>query len=170
MKSGKPDAKVAARTRSATPTLSWGSEDVGSPKPFNLGRSGSPDGAWARQIRTQEAEDSGSGRAEFQAGLRVRGLPVPLVLCVSYLHFLRMRRRRLAQSGVSTQSTVALAHVITSGVTSRPARCCQSDFDSANSFPFADQIERPPVEVFRELLARFTLSRPECVELAGLAL
>jgi hypothetical protein len=33
------------------------------------------DGAWARQILTQEAGDSGLDRAGFQVGLRVRGLP-----------------------------------------------------------------------------------------------
>jgi HNH endonuclease len=37
------------RTRGATPTLSWRSADVGSPDPFNVGRIGSLDGAWARQ-------------------------------------------------------------------------------------------------------------------------
>jgi hypothetical protein len=73
----------AERTRSATPTLSWRSEDVGSHNSFNLGRFGSLEGAWARQIPTLKAEDSGSDRAEFQVGSRVRGLPFPLLLCMS---------------------------------------------------------------------------------------
>jgi hypothetical protein len=76
---------------SAMPTLSRWAEDIGSPNPFIVGRFGSLDGAWARQIPTQEAEDSGSDRAEFQAGLRVRGLPVPLLSCVSYRPGLRVR-------------------------------------------------------------------------------
>jgi hypothetical protein len=63
---------VAERTCSATPALSWSSENKRSPNPFIVGRFASLDGARARQIPTQEAKDSGSDRAEFEAGLRVR--------------------------------------------------------------------------------------------------
>jgi anti-sigma factor RsiW len=47
--SDRPRRARAERTCSATPTLSWWSADVGSPNPFNVGRFGSFDGAWARQ-------------------------------------------------------------------------------------------------------------------------
>src|ERR1700728_1456202 len=81
----RQDTQRTDRTRSATSILSWWSEDVGSRKPFNLGRFGSLDGAWARQIPTPKAEVSGLDRAEFQSGLRVRGMPfaLPSLSCLA---------------------------------------------------------------------------------------
>jgi hypothetical protein len=50
------------------------------------------EGACARQIPAQEGKDSASDRAELQARLRMRGLPFPLLLCMSYLPVVAVKR------------------------------------------------------------------------------
>ncbi len=61
--------RAADRTCSATPTPARWSEYIGSSNPFIMGRFGSPEGARARRVPTQEAEDSGSHCAKFRARL-----------------------------------------------------------------------------------------------------
>ena len=63
----KPALQQGRQDTQATPTHSWSSKDVGSHNPFNLGRFGSLDGAWAGQVPSQEAEDPGSDRASFRS-------------------------------------------------------------------------------------------------------
>jgi hypothetical protein len=54
------------------------------------------------RIRTQEAEDSGSNRAEFRVDLRVRGRRFTLLLCMSYLLCPISSRSRLADLMIQT--------------------------------------------------------------------
>jgi hypothetical protein len=94
-------SRTAEKACSATPTLSWWSADVGSLKSFNAGRLGYSTVAGLDRIPAQEAEDSGSNRAEFQVDLRMRGLRFPLLLCMSYLLF---RCRRAGDVTANTRS------------------------------------------------------------------